>query len=215
MPKFQGNLQLTRTPSPADRHIKDFCARVVVGSKPRLMAIIPAPDALPLERFPNVAKAVSAGGGRIIFGWSIWEWPGVYLEAEHHAVYEDAKGDWFDITPSQFPKITHRLFIADENATYDFQSEGARRDNIRHALVRDPLIQTFFESSKAYNAIMDSIPGFGEVRVPAAIARQLEAVQMQNARATYLLAMKYTPRNSPCFCGGGKKFKKCHGAGHP
>jgi len=184
----------------------------VQGSKPRLITITPTPNALPLECFPNVAKAVSAGGGRIVFGWSIWEWPRVYLEAEHHAVYEDVNGDWFDITPSEFPQISHRLFVADESAVYDFQNEGRRRDNIRYALVRDPLIQAFFESSRAYNAIMDSIPGFGKVSVPAAMAHQLEAVQMENARATYMLAMKYTSRNSPCFCGGGKKFKKCHGA---
>lgn len=200
-----------QTPNPVDRHIHAFCALIAGDSKPRLLPIHPVSDALPLECFPNVAREVDRNGGRIVYGWSIWELPGIYVEAEHHAVYEDARGNWADITPAQLPHITQRLFIADESAVFDFQNEGMRRDNIRHALVGDPLVQRFFDTAKAYNAIMDSIPGFGEVRVPLETARRLEALQIENARLTYVLGMKYTPRNSPCFCGSGKKFKKCHG----
>lgn len=202
---------LTRTPSADDRHIQDFCRRVAPEARPRLLEIIPDPQSLPQECFPNVARKVELEGGRIVFGWAVWEWPGVYIEAEHHAVYESPQGAWIDNTPSPSSDITHRLFVRDDSAIYNFDNEGIRRDNQRQALARDPLIQAFFDSAKEYNTAMDRLPGFGEIQVSGAVARHIQALQMENARLTMQLAMKYTPRNARCFCGSGRKFKQCHG----
>jgi hypothetical protein len=44
-----------------------------------------------------VPQKLTHDGGRIQYGWSIWEWPWVFLEAEHHAVYEGPNGSIEDI----------------------------------------------------------------------------------------------------------------------
>ncbi|RFB88926.1 hypothetical protein B5K11_26200 [Rhizobium leguminosarum bv. trifolii] len=122
---------------------------------------------------------------------------------------------WIDNTPSSLKNITHRLFVRDDTATYDFDNEGIRRDNQRHALARDPLIQAFFDSAKEYNKAMDRLLGIGEIQVSGPVARHIQMLQMENARLTVQLAMKYTPRNARCFCGSGRKFKQCHGNSGP
>jgi hypothetical protein len=206
---------LTRTPCPTDPHVKDFCRRVVTDAKPLLLPIVAEPGAEPLDCFNNVRRKVAKEGGRVVYGWAVWEWPGVYIEAEHHAVYEPSPehGRWMDITPSGLPGISSRVFIEDASAIYDFDNEGIRRDNHRHALKRDPLIQDFFAGAQAVNAAMNALPGVGEIAVTPAEARKIQGLQMQQARLTFALAMKYLTRNDPCFCGSGKKFKACHGVG--
>ena len=47
----------------------------------------------------GVLAKVEKAGGRPVFGWCIWEWPGAFWTAEFHCVWESPKGDLFDITP--------------------------------------------------------------------------------------------------------------------
>lgn len=206
-------MMLTQTADPKSPHAVSFCRGISIERPPVLLRISPDDDSAPLDCFNNVRRKVAQRGGRIILGWAIWEWPGVYVEAEHHAVYESLEGGaWIDLTPSQVPHIVTRLFLSDSTAAYDFENEGVRRDNHRKALTKDPLVQRFFESSRRESEIMNSIPGVGDVQVTPAIARQLQSVQHENAQITMALAMKYTPRNARCFCGSREKFKRCHGS---
>jgi hypothetical protein len=148
------------------------------GEKQFLLTITADPDSQPLDCFHNARKKVTQGGGRIVYGWAIWIWPRVYIEAEHHAVFEPADGaPWIDPTPPHISDITARLFIEDPTAIYDFDNEGIRRDNIRHALVKDPLVPAFFESARAFNVAMNALPGVGEIRVPPAVAQRINALQ--------------------------------------
>lgn len=202
----------TRTPSVRDIYVLDFCRMITTASKPLLLPIKPEPKSLPLECFHNVRRKVEAEGGRLVEGWAIWEWPRVYIEAEHHAVYETLDGQLIDVTPGPIPGFTSRLFLADPNATYDFDNEGIRRDNFRRALRKDPLIEAFFRSASDYSAAMNALPGVGEIKVTPAVARQIAALGQRQAQLTQELGMKYCSRNDPCFCGGGRKFKQCHGA---
>jgi SEC-C motif len=154
-------------------------------------------------------------GGQIRFGWSIWEWPGVFVEAEHHAVYEPPSGPPFlDITPSAHQGIWRRLFLLDDSATYDSSNEGVLRHNIRRALSDDPLIQKFFAAATKRATILNDIPGVN-VKVEDVnpqILKKVEAAADEQDKLYFALAMKYTPQNAPCFCGSGQKLKRCHGA---
>jgi hypothetical protein len=161
--------------------------------------------------FGNVRQRLARAGGRIRFGWAIWEWPRVYIEAEHHAIYEAPSGEWQDITPSANPDIVARLFLPDDSATYDFAHEGVRRENHRLALADDPLIERFFQSAIRFNEIMNRVPGVGMIQIDREVAEQLRAAQLENLRLTVELGLKYTRPNSPCFCGSRQKFKHCHG----
>lgn len=203
---------LTRTPQTISNPILELCRTINADSTPILLPIRPEIGCEPLDCFNNVRRKTEKVGGHIQLGWAIWEWPNVYIEAEHDAVYMPAADQTFlDITPSGIEGITHRLFLPDDTATYDFQSEGVRRDNHHFALTDDTLVQQFFHTAREHNRILNSIPGIGEVTVDRDTALQLSALERENAQLCFEIAMKHTPRNARCFCGSGKKFKHCHG----
>jgi hypothetical protein len=157
---------------------------------------------------------VEREGGRIQYGWAIWERPRVYIEAEHHAVYEPPGGlPWLDITPSASPEITRRLFLPDDTAVYDFENEGVLRDNFRLALSDDPIIQKFFAVAAERSAFLNTIPGVNVTvyDVDQQTLTRISQIDEQLAELQLALAMKYTPQSAPCFCGSGTKFKRCHG----
>jgi len=67
----------------------------------------------------GVAEKVKADGGTPLFGWTIWDWPGVMLTAEYHCVWRDADGVVIDITPK--PKGESRiLFVPEPHVAMDF-----------------------------------------------------------------------------------------------
>jgi hypothetical protein len=202
----------TKTASAGVAHIQALCRQISPDREPVELPIRPEPDAESRNCFHNVKRKVQSEGGRIQFGWAIWEWRGVYIEAEHHAVYEPPSGaPWVDITPSEMPEITRRPFLPDDTATYDYDNEGILRDNHRVALSDDPLIEAFFSSAREKLLIMNSIPGVGAVSVDPMTAARLTAVTRRQEQQVFHLAMKYTPQGARCFCGSGAKFKRCHG----
>jgi len=70
------------------------------------------PDCCPLRCFTNVMDKVEKDGGRIQFGWKIFEFPKEAVVARFHAIWISPEGACFDITPD--PLITDKiLFLAD------------------------------------------------------------------------------------------------------
>src|SRR5260370_21685985 len=115
---------MTGTPKAISVRIRELCQRINSGVQPIFMSIKPEPSGAASDCFECVRLKVQRYGGRIQFGWVIWEWPLVYIEAEHHAVYEPPTGPpWVDITPSAESEI-RRLFLPDNTAVYDFENEG-------------------------------------------------------------------------------------------
>jgi hypothetical protein len=208
-------MRMLQGPPPSiAKHVLAFCARINPGVMPIYLPIRPEPGCDKLECFPNVRRKVEREGGRIQYGWEISQWPGVFIEAQHHAVYEGQAGPpWRDITPppsEENSQQERRLFLPDDLAVYDFATD-IRRDNIRQALAVDPLIDEYLGLSAELVAIMNRIPGTGLVEVEGADAERVESIARQSARLRRQLAMKYTPYGAPCFCGSGQKFKRCHG----
>jgi hypothetical protein len=205
---------MARTPDNISPQVQDLCRQTNPSTMPGYIAITPEPGCEPNDCFECIRRKVARDGGRIQFGWSIWEWPRVYIEAEHHAVYEPAAGrPWLDITPAAQPDIRGRLFLPDDSAVYDFGNEGVLRGNRRLALSDDPLIQEFFAAAKKRDEILNSIPGVNVkgVDVDNETLRKISSAKRELSQATLKLAMNYTPQNAPCFCGSREKFKRCHG----
>lgn len=48
-------------------------------------------------------------------------------------------------------------------AVYSFENEGVLRDNQRHALNDDPLIQKFFAAAENRVALINSVPGGSDI----------------------------------------------------
>lgn len=203
-----------RTPKFISTKVEKLCRQINPDVQPTYINITPGSGCEVNDCFECVRQKVARDGGRIQFGWSIWEWPNVYVEAEHHAVYESPTGPpWLDITPSALSEVRRRLFLPDDTATYDFQNEGTLRDNKRMALNDDPLIQDFLAVAEEKAAILNSIPGVGAIYVDEETDNKLKAAERKREGLLLMLAMKYTPRNERCFCGSGQKFKYCHGRG--
>ena len=185
-------------PAEITDQVRQFAIRKVgPGTEPRFVSITPEKGCRIADCFLNVQRKVAKEGGRIQFGWALWEWPGVYFEAEHHAVYVPSDSSRFvDITPSEFG-ITKRLFVPDDAATYDFANEGVLRDNLRFALVDDPLIDELFKASARRAAFKNGLPGVGVIAIHASEDKVLQKLEKRVARASQALLEKYVPGYKP------------------
>lgn len=94
-----------------------FCVSIA-PAEPVFIPSIPNKRAATSFCFENVARKVREKGGAIAYGWAIWHMPGLYFEAEHHAVWRNDLGNLIDVSP-QMGGRKRLLFLRDESATYD------------------------------------------------------------------------------------------------
>ena len=125
------------------------------------------PGYVPVQTDPNgmfgfcnvgVLEKTKADGGSIRFGWCIWEYPGVWLIAEFHAVWVDPTGALIDITPKPDGE-TCIVFAGDPTYPPDF--DFMKRPNNRRSRIYQPAdrtelaqikIATFTESQLKYES---------------------------------------------------------------
>lgn len=126
-----------------------FCVSIA-SAEPVFIPSIPIKRAVTSFCFDNVAQRVTEKGGSIAYGWAIWHMPGLYFEAEHHAVWRNKLGNLIDVSP-QMAGRKLLMFLSDESAINDpfavrpkfmapdGDSERARQmvelGNRRHALL--------------------------------------------------------------------------------
>lgn len=195
-----------QTPNRIDRDALALSTKINRAAKPVYVAVRPVPGAEINECFFNVQRYVTEHGGAVANGWAFWAWPKVYIEAEHHAVWQSPSGELIDITPKADGE-TRILFLPDQAQTYDHESHR-RRDNIRLPLVNDPDLLAFFRARAAMNRYVEEhSPGkTGLVSIPAA---GYEALEKQANHHLGILVRRYLKRNDLCPCGSGKKYKTC------
>jgi hypothetical protein len=195
----------TRAPDKLLPPIQAFCAEVNPAVAPIFVPVEPAAGAEENECFVNVRRMVEKFGGAIQYGWGVWWWPGVFIEAEHHAIWTTPSGQLFDITPNAFG-AKKTLFVCDNAAIFD-EAKFRRRDNKRKALKRDPIIQEWLKCAVERAAFIERHSIGRQIRM----ARQeFEAVYQREADALKRVYMKYLKSNDACPCGSGRKYKKCH-----
>lgn len=142
-----------------------------------------------------------------VSGWLIWEWPGVFLEAEHHMVL-DVGGSLIDVTPALDPADTVLVFLPDPSTPFDPVTKKLIR-NRNHTLGYEPLSREYLEAGARVKAMHGDV--FGEFQ--AVDVDQYRAAQFAAARAKDALLKKIRSslgRNDLCLCGSGKKYKRCH-----
>lgn len=99
---------LASLPRDISPEIRELCD-VLDADAPVVVQVEPTPDAELMKCFSNVKDAVADGLGDVQTGWLIWEFPGVYLVAERHAVLQTNDG-LLDITPQ--PEGYRRVLFA-------------------------------------------------------------------------------------------------------
>jgi SEC-C motif len=209
------------TPREITNTIREFCSQLVSDPQPRFLPVTPAAGAKPRDCFPVVERYVQSHGGSSRYGWQIWEWPQVILEAEFHAVWEDHDGNLHDLTPKDL-STDRILFLPDPERVY----QGRQVNNVRLALSPAPEVRRYIQ---AYNSEFEFLnrgarAEMHELRLSDAECRELRVIQQQKLLAETQLAefLSLFPiqqnwrgagklgRNAPCPCGSGKKVKNCH-----
>lgn len=162
-----------------------------------------------LDCFVNVKKKMEKDGGKIVYGWTIWEHK-YFIEAEFHAVWQDDNEDLIDLTPksNSAQKI---LFLPDDRIRYD----GKQIKNFRLNTSGNPLVNDLITVCDAYFKIVNT----GKLAFEHGnITDQLS--HAQNEKITYLdlaknivlsLLQEDGSVDDLCKCSSGKKFKNCHG----
>ncbi len=75
----------------------------------------------------GVLEKMKHDGGSIVFGWTLWEWPGAMLTGEFHSVWRSPDGDLFDITPKPQGE-TDIVFVPDLTYPADFDFDKRPRN---------------------------------------------------------------------------------------
>jgi hypothetical protein len=196
----------TTTPKTLDHPTKTFCRSLNRDADAVFVDVEPTADAVSGECFYNVRQLSESKGGTLIYGWRVWSWPGVFIEAEHHAIWCQLDGALLDITPT--PHGEKRiLFVQDDSLTFDFDTHH-RRDNVRHALNNDSVVKEYLKVSAEINALMEKYSEGRKISLPR---NEIQPLFERLQTILHIMYKNYLGPNSLCTCNSGRKVKKCCG----
>lgn len=178
--------------SPSASHVLRFCRFVVKRQKPVAVPLKPMPGQAQRDCFAIVEKQVARLGGERLLGWAIWELPGVFLQAEFHAVWRSPSGEIVDLTPRPFP-CRSSTFVRDPHREY----EGRQVDNIRQPLVSDVDVFHFLLLERRMFAIVnagDLAYQHAEVQLSGAALAEYEGIEREYARLESVILARYLRR---------------------
>lgn len=196
----------TTTPRKITSAILLLCKEINPSETPVEVPVHPDRDAIVSECFNNVSGKVHSEGGSLLYGWTIWEWSRVFVEAEHHAVWEK-DGELVDITPKDNGE-SKILFLPDPSRTYDFDGQK-RTVNIKRSLSHFPSVLAWIAATDEYHAACErnSVGGVISFHPLEMQAFQHKLINtMMNVIVD--LAAETRPRER-CFCTSGKEYRKC------
>lgn len=197
------------TPATLSSSIISLC-RELTSTLPIYIDVQPISGSAQNECFQIVDEVVRSQGGGRVLGWSIWEWPSLFVEAEFHAVLERQDGRLLDVTPKAHP-TARILFLRDDAREYN----GRQVNNVRRPVSKHSAVTAFVQAADAEFDLTnrgDRALQHGAIHLEGAEASEFAAIQSKK-RASFdqLLALK--PRigpYDPCLCGSGQKVKWCH-----
>ena len=176
------------------------------GAAPTIVPVQKVPTAKALHCFWNVDAHAAEHGGAAIFGWAIFEWPHLFWEAQHHAVWRDPAGQLIDITPPAAPGTRETLFVEDAGAFFDIELDGPQDTH------RFPLVD--WQELDSYSRYKDLIPPRMARVAPAKRASDRMLCNLIKAQKSSKEAMLVRLANhlgplDRCFCGSEKEFGSC------
>ncbi|EPU8564756.1 hypothetical protein ACVZYT_002500 [Yersinia enterocolitica] len=168
----------------------EFCQKIVPDVHPIILNSDPFPEAEEMDCFLNVEKAIAKNGGRAVYGWAIWQVPGIYIEAEFHCIWENDAGEMLDVTPYSY-RMDNILFLPDITRIY----KGRQIDNIRQALVNDPdVIRWLYLARKRFEILNNAnlANQHGRIELPAKLAKEYSKVIDETDRLNSRLKRRYS-----------------------
>lgn len=196
-----------RVPRKITKEIEELCNEINKESQPIYIGVDnTTSDSNEEDCFENVARKMMQDGGGFQFGWAIWEWPEVMLEAEFWVAWVNNDGQLVDVTPRA--RGERVLFIADDQTKF----EGKPIDSIIKPLIEHPLILEYIDINQEIWRRSDELTeaGKGDMAICEVIAPLIEKKDALEKEIEEKISGG-VGRNDLCPCGSGKKFKKCCG----
>ena len=180
-----------------DQNVKKFCNDYINKNELFYVDIIPDKNAKMHNCFYNVDDVIKKYGGSKIYGWVIWKWPNILIEAEAHAIWKREDGKYIDVTPHE-KNINKILFVPDMDMVY----KGTIIRSKRMPLTNSPDTKRLIQLNEIRENIMLNSEG-DTYELPKNLFLELMKLEKQfNTIAR---------RNEPCPCNSGLKYKKCCG----
>lgn len=164
------------------------------------------------ECFLIVRNKVTRSGGSILHGWTIAERPGLFIEAEFHAVWLDNVGTLLDVTPRR-DRIDEILFLPDPTNIFD-EDSLVRRDNVRLAEYDHPIVHEFLRHAEKVRMYEESCTNPNNPREMILDRDIYEPMLSRCVELEQAMIALRPERNSMCRCGSAKKFKHCCGGNY-
>lgn len=138
--------------------LKEFCTTLRCAGDPILVPL--AERLRPIENcYWNVLAQVEKRGGEILFGWLLKHWPGLYLAAEHHAVWRRPDGILFDVTERRLEVVEPTTFALD--SIQDIQLDAAPNIHMEYfRLTNDHRVIELIDLSARLNSAAESVNCF-------------------------------------------------------
>lgn len=136
-----------------------------------------------------MAEHIAAHGGEPVLGWAIWEWPGVFIEAEFHTIWLAPDGNILDLTPRGL-QSSYIVFLPDTSRKYD----GRQVHNIRKPLVKDNDVNRYLHTFRRRFEILNAgelAYQHGTVSISIKAAREIRALEREGARLEQRLKQRY------------------------
>lgn len=110
-----------------DKVVKTFQRSIPGTTPPVYVPIRPRADSIENDCFENVRRQMAEAGGDIVHGWRIYDCPGLFLEAEFHAVWKAPDGRRVDVSPPPEKGTERIVFFPDPMRTFEGEPVPSRR----------------------------------------------------------------------------------------
>ena len=167
---------LLTTPPRITANIRRLCRKISNLDEPVFVRVSADPGGGLADCFEDVRRQIEKFGGQVQHGWTIWEWPGLFVEAEFHAVWRHPDGTLVDVSPKKDGEEVI-LFAPDRDRTF----KGVRQDNVRLAVSRDPRVKKLLQLQEDYHRKLRKRMRNVPFNTPFRIDGELLSVQKQMA----------------------------------
>lgn len=161
----------------------------------------------------NVKNKIERDGGSIQYGWVIWEWVNVLVEAEFHAVWRSPEGRLICVSPND-QNEDKILFLPDDSRVFD----GTNRvDNLRMSLRQEEVVDEFIRVSQQLVKEQERLTGgqFGLVSMPLTPDLRKLAVRHMELMEEIKRLPPVPKPNADCPCGSSRRYRECCGLSKP
>lgn len=199
------SLGITTTPIEIDENIRNMAELICLNSSKELqfLDVTPSKGSKAGYFYQNVIDKIKLDGGDIQYGWIIWKWDNLMIEAEFTAVWKDKDGKFVNVTPT-FDGEKQILFLPD----YIRKFQGKIINNYRYPLITHPKMEEYIRLGEKITNVKNMVTNNSTAQ------KYMKELSKLNQRKSNLYLelihiFDKTGRNDPCPCGSGKKYKIC------